>query len=80
MMTLAQQWGPEGVRKLAIWAGLQQPAAIDAPHKMSDNPMIRVRCVEIILDRAYGKPSQPMEHSVDEGLEDILERIGREAA
>jgi hypothetical protein len=36
----------------------------------------RVVACNSILDRAYGKTTQPMQHDQDEGLEALLERIG----
>lgn len=37
----------------------------------------QVAAVKELLDRGYGKATQFLEHSADEGLEAILDRIGR---
>jgi len=43
----------------------------------AESEAVRKSAMDSILDRAYGKSTQPMEHSVDEGLEAILDRLGR---
>jgi hypothetical protein len=66
---LAQKWGPASVDKLAELAGVAkgQPAESEAA---------RVAALKELLDRGYGKSKQPLEHSVDEALEDLLDRLG----
>lgn len=68
---LAQKYGPGALQKLAQLGGLikgKDAATAEAA---------RVSALGMILDRAYGKATQPMEHSVDEGLESLLDRISR---
>lgn len=76
---VAQKWAPHALKALAIMADLEPPDP-DSPHRPVSNETVKHRCLDTLLDRAYGKPSQPMEHSVDEGLEALLERLGRRAA
>lgn len=67
---LAQKWGPASVAKLALLAGLtDKPAA--------NSEQAQVAAVKELLDRGYGKATQFLEHSADEGLEALLDRIGR---
>lgn len=75
---VAQKWAPAALKALAIMAALEPPDP-DLPHLPVANETVKHRCLDTLIDRAYGKPSQPMEHSVDEGLEAVLERIGRRA-
>ncbi len=70
----ARQFGPAAVRKLAELGGL-----IDGGAGMATSEAARVSALSILLDRAYGKARQPLEHSADEGLEVLLDRIGRSA-
>ena len=70
---LAQQYGPAAIEKLAEMAGLLQHK--DA--KPAESEQARVTAVKELLDRGYGKATQFLEHSADEGLELILDRIGR---
>lgn len=69
---LAQQYGPAALKELARMGGLLPRRAGAAKSEQA-----RVTAVNSVLDRAYGKATQPMEHSVDEGLEAILDRLGR---
>jgi len=47
---LARQHGPEAVKKLVDWL-------------RSDNAKASVSAANALLDRGYGKPAQPLEHS-----------------
>lgn len=68
--SLAQKYGPSAVEKLAKLAGLtKEPAA--------QSEQAQVAAVKELLDRGYGKATQFLEHSADEGLEALLDRIGR---
>lgn len=71
---LAQQYGPGALRGLAILAGMAPPKGKE---KRSEHDQVRKSAMDSLLDRAYGKPSQPMEHTVDETFESILDRLGR---
>lgn len=74
---------PKGVPNKAtaeVKALAQQyaPAVFKELYRISrkgDPDAARVAASKEILDRAYGKASQPMEHSVDEGLEALLDRL-----
>ncbi|MGD0108957.1 MAG: hypothetical protein ABSC06_33740 [Rhodopila sp.] len=70
---LAQQWGPDALKGLAVMAGLAKVTGQSA----AESEAVRKSAMDSILDRAYGRSTQPMEHSVDEGLESILDRLGR---
>lgn len=72
---LAQEYGPSSIRGLAVLAGLAPPAK-GSQEKRSENAQVRKAAMDSLLDRAYGKPSQPMEHTVDETFESILFRLG----
>lgn len=74
---LAQQYGPDALLGLAIMAGLTKPVKHLPAIKVSENDQVRKSAADSVLDRAYGKPSQPMEHTVDETFESILDRLGR---
>lgn len=59
---LAQQYGPDSIRGLAVLAGLTSPAK-GSLEKRSENAQVRKAAMDSLLDRAYGKPSQPVEGS-----------------
>jgi hypothetical protein len=60
----AQQYAPAVLEELARLA------------TKAKSEQARVAAGKEILDRAYGKATQPMQHSVDEGLEALLDRVG----
>lgn len=73
----AQAWIPAAMDRLALLAGIMPdpnnkgkclPGAVSEPAQIS--------AISILWDRAYGKVTQPMKHSVDEGLEQLLDRLG----
>ena len=70
---LSQQWGPASIQKLAVMAGLTK----GKDDKRAESEQAQVAAVKELLDRGYGKATQFLEHSADEGLEAILDRIGR---
>ena len=74
---LAQQYGPDAILGLAIMAGLAKPLKRLPTIKPAEVEPVRRSAMDSLLDRAYGKPSQPMEHSLDESFESILDRLGR---
>ena len=39
------------------------------------DPRVRIRAAEVLLDRGYGKPKQPLEHDVGGKLEELLDRL-----
>lgn len=73
---LAQLYGPDAILGLAIMAGLAKPIK-RLPIKPAQTEPVQRGCMDSLLDRAYGKPTQPMEHTVDETFESILDRLGR---
>ena len=74
---LAQQYGPDAVLGLAILAGIAKPLKRLPSIKPATTEPVQRSAMDSLLDRAYGKPSQPMEHSMDETFESILDRLGR---
>jgi len=74
--TIAQQYGPAALHALAKLGGVI-PDKDGFPDGVAVSEPARVTALNSVLDRAYGKATQPMEHSVDEGLENILDRLGR---
>jgi hypothetical protein len=74
---LAQKYGPDCILGLAIMAGLA-PVIKRLPQiKPASNETVRERCMDSLMDRAYGKATQPLEHSVNESVEGLLDRLGR---
>ena len=56
---LAQEWGPDALRKLAALAGLLRDPE-GHPIGMAESEAVQqAACVQIV-DRAYGKPTQPL--------------------
>lgn len=74
---LAQQYGPDAILGLAIMAGVAKPVKRLPGIKMAETEPVKRGSMDSLLDRAYGKPSQPMEHTIDETFESILDRLGR---
>ena len=74
---LAQQYGPDAILGLAIMAGIAKPLTRLPTIKPAQTEPVQRGAMDSLLDRAYGKPSQPMEHSLDESFESILDRLGR---
>jgi hypothetical protein len=73
---LAQLYGPDAILGLAIMAGITPPVARLPIRPAVTEPVIR-GCMDSLLDRAYGKATQPLEHSVNESVEGLLDRLGR---
>ena len=73
---IAAQYGPAALHALAKLGGVVTDDDGNLVGEAVSEPA-RVTALNSVLDRAYGKATQPMEHSVDEGLESILDRIGR---
>lgn len=74
---LAQKYGPDAILGLAIVSGLAKPVKRLADIKPASSDTAQVSAMDKLLDRAYGKAAQPMEHTVDETFESILDRLGR---
>ena len=74
---LAQQYGPDAIMGLAIMAGLA-PLLKRLPNiKPAVTEPVQRGAMDSLLDRAYGKATQPLEHSVNESMEGLLDRLGR---
>lgn len=74
---LAQKYGPDCILGLAIMAGLEKVTKRLPEIKPASNETVRERCMDSLMDRAYGKATQPLEHSVNESVEGLLDRLGR---
>lgn len=74
---LAQKYGPDCILGLAIMAGIEKPTKRLPSIKPVENETVRERCMDSLMDRAYGKATQPLEHSVNESVENLLDRLGR---
>lgn len=74
---LAQKYGPDCILGLAIMAGLSRPLRRLPTIKPTENDTVRERCMDSLMDRAFGKATQPLEHSVNESVENLLDRLGR---
>jgi hypothetical protein len=80
---LAGVYGPDALERLARLSGLldreggRVKLTGKPAYEMARSENAQVTALKELLDRAYGKASQPMEHSADEGLEEMLDRISR---
>ena len=74
---LAQVYAPDALLGLAIMAGIAKPVKRLPTIKPAETEPVRRGCMDDLLDRAYGKPSQPMEHTLDESWEAMLDRLGK---
>lgn len=74
---LAQQYGPDAILGLAILAGLAKPIKRLPTIKAAETEPVKRGAMDSLLDRAYGKATQPLEHSVNESVEGLLDRLGR---
>jgi hypothetical protein len=75
---IASQWGPAAIRRAAEMAGLVKgkPAAA--------SEQAQAHCLNIILDRAYGKAMQPitgdMTYGISEQLAEMFRASGTDGA
>lgn len=74
---LAQQYGPDAILGLAILAGIAKPIIRLPKIQPAGNETAQRGAMSDLLDRAYGKATQPLEHSVNESVEGLLDRLGR---
>lgn len=74
---LAQKYGPDAILGLAILAGIEKPQKRLPTIKAATNETAQGMAMDKLLDRAYGKATQPLEHSVNESVEGLLDRLGR---
>lgn len=72
---IAQEYGPDAVRKLAVLGGLIPPKRLRQGEKPALSEATQVVALSHILNRAYGFPSQPLSHSADESFEALLDRL-----
>lgn len=72
---LAQDYGPDAIRKLAVLGGLIPKARLRQGEKPALSEATQVVALSHILNRAYGFPSQPLSHSADESFEALLDRL-----
>lgn len=73
----AQQYAPDALLGLAILSGVTPPLKRLPGIKLATTEAVQKSAMETLLERAYGRPSQPMEHSIDENMEALLDRIAR---
>lgn len=69
--SLAQMHGPAAIERAARLAGL-----VDAGDGMAESEQAQIAALSIILDRAYGKPTQPISGDVDNPLTIVHEILG----
>lgn len=74
---LAQKYGPDAILGLAILAGIEKAQKRLPTIKPATNETAQGMAMDKLLDRAYGKATQPLEHSVNESVENLLDRLGR---
>lgn len=63
---LAQKWGPAAIEAAAKLAGLIT-AKDGKPDGMAASEAVRASALSIIIDRAFGKAAQPLNHGDNEG-------------
>lgn len=67
------QWGPEAIKAAARLAGLVIDPDTEEAVGVAESEQARLVAINTILDRAYGKPTQYLEHSGDVGIFDAIE-------
>ena len=71
---IARQWGPEAIRKAAELAGL----VIDdsgKPTGQAESEQARIAALNIVLDRAYGRPGQSITANLVPDTEEFEQRL-----
>lgn len=68
----ALKWGPAALRKAAHMAGLLNEKGDllkkgEQPHGAAASEAVRKSALDTILERAYGKAAQPLNHGDNEG-------------
>lgn len=58
---IAQKFGPQAIKELAALAGLE------GDEVKASNEAARIAALKEVLDRAYGKPAQSVEHAGEGG-------------
>lgn len=74
---LAQKYGPDCILGLSVIAGLTKPLKKYPEIKAATSDTAQVAAMDKLMDRAFGKATQPLEHSVNESVENLLDRLGR---
>jgi hypothetical protein len=74
---IAADYGPEALRRLAVLGGLIPASKLRAGEAPAKSEATQAVCLSHILNRAYGFPSQPLQHSADESFESLLDRLER---
>ena len=72
---LAQDYGPDAVRRLAVLGGLIPKSKLRQGERPASSEATQAVCLSHLLNRAYGFPSQPLSHSADESFEALLDRL-----
>lgn len=72
---IAADYGPAAVRKLAVLGGLVPKSQMKKDEAPASSEATQVVALSHILNRAYGFPSQPLNHSADETFETLLDRL-----
>lgn len=73
---LAQHYGPAAIRKLAVLGGLVPKSQLKKGEAEAVTEAVMKASLDSLLSRAYGHPTQPLEHSLDESWEAVLDRVG----
>jgi hypothetical protein len=73
---LAQSYGPAAIRRLALLSGLVPPKPADK--LPATNAGTQTAAIKELMDRGYGKATQPLVHGITMGLEDVLRDLARE--
>jgi hypothetical protein len=74
---IAGEYGPDAVRRLAVLGGLKPKGGLRKGEAPAKSEATQVVALGAILNRAYGFPSQPLQHSADESFETLLDRLER---
>ena len=72
---LARQHGPAAIQRAAELAGLVLDEGTGEPVGQAASEQARIAALGIILDRAYGKPSQPLTAEDEDGVRQIITHI-----
>ena len=72
---IAAVFGPAAVRRLAVLGGLVPKGGLREGEAPAKSEATQAVCLGMVLNRAFGFPSQPMQHSADESFEALLDRL-----
>jgi len=68
---LAQKYGPKAIKEIATLAGLEGTTG------KAENETTRLGALNALLDRAYGKPTQPIDGDGEGGAIQVINEIRR---